>query len=621
MKNIYFSISIALLFVIKSQAQKGICGTPKPSDEWEKNFSALVDEYKKNNLGAKPQSVAYTIPVIIHVIHGGQAIGTYPNLSAGQLISQIQTLNNDYGGIGYNSWNYPANAFVHWAQNQNLQSANLDGMGRVAIANCNVQFCLATKDTLGNTLVEPGIDRVNYVTKGWNNPFNVTGITTFQNYVNGTIKPGTIWNVRKYLNIWVTDENVNATGGLLGYATFPPGTTLSGLPGSYGTSTTDGFWCYAKCFGNSVLFPNGTYYPNYDKGRTCTHEIGHYLGLRHIWGDGTCASDYCADTPPAAASNAGQPNYPYHTTTCNGSNNPDGEMFMNFMDYVDHPAMYMFSTDQMTRIQTAMATSPYRKFLGTHGLCSVTNMSANALFSVNQVSCGSAVMTLSNMSVGTPIPNYSWAVTGAATFSPNNTNAVSVSFPSPGTYTVTLTASNGTTSVYTKTVSINPLPTLSISLTHTLICPGDSIELNANGNANYYLWQPDGITGNKVRYPADGSYTSFTCLAVGAGNCKKVDSIQIKISDCTGLFENVKNKNLFSIFPNPSKEFFTVKNNSNFVISDLEIVEVSGRIILTKNILDNPEEKISVKEFPSGIYFISLKTVSGVKFLYKVVKE
>mgnify|MGYP003333870996 CR=1 FL=1 len=59
----------------------------------------------------------------------------------------------------------------------------------------------------------------------------------------------------------------------------------------------------------------------------------------------------------------------------------------------------------------------------------------------------------------------------------------------------------------------------------------------------------------------------------------------------------------------------------NFVISDLEIVEVSGRIILTKNILDNPEEKISVKEFPSGIYFISLKTVSGVKFLYKVVKE
>jgi hypothetical protein len=94
--------------------------------------------------------------------------------------------------------------------------------------------------------------------------------------------------------------------------------------------------------------------------------------MRHIWGDGNCATDYCADTPPAFTSNVGFPVYPLNPGSCNSpSNTPNGEMFMNFMDYSADPAKYMFTIDQFIRAQTAMMNSPLRNQLGLHGLCTV----------------------------------------------------------------------------------------------------------------------------------------------------------------------------------------------------------------------------------------------------------
>jgi hypothetical protein len=144
-----------------------------------------------------------------------------------------------------------------------------------------------------------------------------------------------------------------------------------GVPNN-STDTTDGIWCFAKVIGSNNLFPSGIYGSPLVEGRTLTHEVGHYLGLRHIWGDGACATDYCDDTPPAAAQNIGSTSsYPLNVGTCSSpTNSPDGEMFMNFMDYPRDPYKYMFTTDQTTRMQTAMLNSPYRNQLGTHGLCS-----------------------------------------------------------------------------------------------------------------------------------------------------------------------------------------------------------------------------------------------------------
>jgi hypothetical protein len=188
-------------------------------------------------------------------------------------------------------------------------------------------------------------------------------------YLDSILKPQTVWDVTKYLNVWITDKN-NALS-YTGVSSVPPLSGLMGVPNN-STDSTDGIWCFAKVIGSNNLFPSGIYGSPLVEGRTLTHEVGHYLGLRHIWGDGACATDYCDDTPPAAAQNTGTPtSYPLNAGSCSGpSNSPDGEMFMNFMDYSRDPYKYMFTPDQATRMQTAMLNSPYRNQLGTHGLCS-----------------------------------------------------------------------------------------------------------------------------------------------------------------------------------------------------------------------------------------------------------
>lgn len=446
------------------------CGTGVPDQAWEDQFQKQIQEFLARNMSAdnsRINAANYTIPVIIHVVHGGQAVGTYPNLAQAQLNSQITVLNQDYGGTGFNTGNYPATAFQSYASSSvalsaSLSAANKDASGRVAIANTNVQFCLALKDTAGNVLAEPGIERINYTTKGWTNPASFTSSGTFQAYIDGTIKPQSVWNVSKYLNIWVTDENVTSVG-LLGYATFPPSSGNTGLSGPYGTASTDGFWAYAKCFGSANIYPAGTYDATYKYGRTCTHEIGHWLGLRHIWGDGgvQCgATDYCVDTPPQRGTTGppagcyyGVPTYPANANTCTRNDgtagasvkNLNGDMFMNFMDYTDDVAMYMFTTDQRTRIQTTMLNSPYRKFLGTHGLCSLAASSPTANFTMASSGCTGAGITVSNLSTGSPSPTYSWSATPATgvTFNPSSTaTSPTITFATPGTYSVKVVATN-----------------------------------------------------------------------------------------------------------------------------------------------------------------------------------
>lgn len=424
--------------VESSNITKRSCGTEKPSAEWDSWFNAKVEEFKANLASGKTQAVNYTIPVIVHVIHGGQAVGTFPNLAQGQINSQIAVLNADFAGTGLNNASVPA-------------------VFAAAKANTGVSFCLAQKDPNGVTLAEPGIDRISYIAKGWANPaaaaYNTP--TTFQNYVNGTIKPGSIWDPTRYMNIWITDEN--AATGLLGYATFPAGTGLVGLSG-FGTATTDGLWCWSKSFGSNTIFPAGTYDPTYNKGRTATHEIGHWVGLRHIWGDGTCLTDYCNDTPPASTSNFGCPTFPFNVGVCAG--NTTGEMTMNFMDYTNDPCMYMFTNDQTTRIQTAMANGTYRSLLSASSatLCTITAAAPTASFSMVGAGCTNSAVSVTNLTNGTPAPTYVWSSNPATgvTFNPNNTaSAPTINFTTPGTYSITVAATNSLgTNSNTKVISI-----------------------------------------------------------------------------------------------------------------------------------------------------------------------
>jgi hypothetical protein len=139
-------------------------------------------------------------------------------------------------------------------------------------------------------------------------------------------------NPNTHVNIWVCA----LTGGLLGYAQFPGGPVA-----------TDGVVINYKAFGTT-----GTAEAPFNKGRTATHEVGHYMNLRHIWADtpDCSGSDMVADTPNAAGPNFGLPAFPH--ITCN--NGPNGDMFVNYMDYTDDAGMVMFTAQQVLRMRTAL---------------------------------------------------------------------------------------------------------------------------------------------------------------------------------------------------------------------------------------------------------------------------
>jgi hypothetical protein len=414
------------------------CGTKPPTKEWDAWFNQKVEEYKKDLASGRIAST-YTIPIVFHIVYSqGEAVGSGHNLSQAQVNSQIPILNADYGGVGYNSNQYPNMksgghaAFYDYAVANSLPSP--DNAGTV-IANSGMTFCLATKKPNGTVLTEPGIDRVTWQSiSGATDPSTSNVQTLFDN----TIKPATIWDPTKYFNVWVSD---GGSSGLLGYATFPGGTTLGGLSGAE-TNSNSGVWVTYKGLGNT-----GTVASPYNYGRTLTHESGHYFGLRHIWGDGTCATDYCNDTPPAYQANyVNWPTtYPYVDPSGTCVDNGDGEMFMNFMDYSGDAAMWMFTTDQVTRMHTALAQCANRSGLtaSSVNLCNSAVSAPVASFTYPTSVCVNRATAFADNSTGPPTA-WTWSVVPATgvTISPNANPSTSITFPTAGTYTVTEAVSN-----------------------------------------------------------------------------------------------------------------------------------------------------------------------------------
>lgn len=239
------------------------------------------------------------IPVVVHVVWKTAA----QNISQAQIDSQIEVLNQDFRKSNVDVSDVPA------------PFAPLTGDARI-------QFELATSDPEGNPT--DGVTR---------HETNRSGFSS-DDAVKSSATGGTdAWPADEYLNIWVCQ----LTGGLLGYAQFPGGPAL-----------TDGIVVTYTGFGNT-----GTAATPFDKGRTTTHEVGHWLNLRHIWGDdgtGCSGSDFVADTPNQGGPNVGKPTFP--SVSC--ANGPSGDMFMNYMDYVDDDTMVMFTEGQISRMQACL---------------------------------------------------------------------------------------------------------------------------------------------------------------------------------------------------------------------------------------------------------------------------
>lgn len=413
MKNFYLVIILVCLsnwnvFSNDKLPKNRTCATKIPTASWYQQFNQKLQMAALQSATQRTEA-SYTIPVIVHVVYWNSV----ENISQAQVNSQIPVLNADFAGTGFNSSNCPA-AFLPYK------------------ANTNISFCLASKDPYGNTLAETGIHRVNAQTAGFTNPGS-SGWS--DSYIDNTIKPQTYWDPTKYLNIWV----LKIDGGTLGYATFP---------GGY--EEEDGVVINYECFGTS-----GTAVAPYNKGRTATHEIGHWLGLSHISGDEACGNDYVGDTPPQAGGNDGGsgglnfgcPTFPFQANSCGAGTSPNGEMFMNFMDYVDDACMYMFTAGQSTRMHNAITSDAMRAALVTSTVCTSTPAAPVANFSADKTDvCPSTTITFSDLSSNTPT-SWLWTITPASGWSfTNGTTSASknpkILFNTAGNYTITLKATN-----------------------------------------------------------------------------------------------------------------------------------------------------------------------------------
>lgn len=333
---------LAVVFVLFSsflKAQKAAiesirCGTyewdmqrraqnPKigSTEDFEKWMQAEL-QHRRDNPDLFKTNATRVIPTVVHVIYSNAG----ENISTAMVQSQIDVLNEDFQRLNADTTNTPV------------------GFRSVA-ANCDVEFCLAQIDPNGNPTT--GIDRISMA----GSPFSMATI-------DNTIKPATIWNPNNYFNLWVA----NIGGGLLGWAQFPEAGTLAGIGTGNGAANTDGVVILYASVGRP---PANTFAGPYNLGRTATHEVGHWLGLRHIWGDGNCTvDDFCNDTPTSDASNFGCPTTHVSCTTT--------DMVQNYMDYTDDACMNIFTRDQKARIDVVLGGSIRRASLLTSGVCNLS---------------------------------------------------------------------------------------------------------------------------------------------------------------------------------------------------------------------------------------------------------
>lgn len=334
LKKSSFFISVFLLVSVVSNSQDR-CGTveyneqlkrvgiiKESKEDFEKWIKPKLPVRSKMDREKRLQANSYTVQVVVHIIHNGEPEGTGINLSEQQVKSQINVLNKDFNRENNDAIDTPT-------EFQSVAGAS------------PIRFELARIDPLG--MPTNGINRV----QGFQPDFTIED--------DLALKSLSYWPAENYLNIWVchlTDR--------YGYTQFPV-STLPGLGSAPKSRLTDGIVISFEVFG-STDYGNFLLHPSFNKGRTTTHEMGHFFGLRHLWGDAeNCmGDDYVADTPPQSSLTLGCPPQPIKECPLD---DPQNKMFQNFLDYTDDECMNLFTNNQVERMMVVLENSPRRASL------------------------------------------------------------------------------------------------------------------------------------------------------------------------------------------------------------------------------------------------------------------
>jgi hypothetical protein len=378
----FLTTCFILFLALGTQAQQRTCAAMEVLQNQLQSDPAMMqrmEEIERHTqiFASTPQTqqrAVITIPVVFHVVYKSAA----ENISDAQLQSQIDVLNRDFHKLNADVTKVPA-AFT--------------GL----VADAEVQFCLAKRTVSGAATT--GIERLAST--------RTTAFGTADAVKSVSTGGMAAWDATKYLNLWICDIG----GGILGYAQFPGG-----------AAATDGVVIdYHYCGVTTTNAP-------YNLGRTATHEVGHWLNLRHIWGDASCGNDLVTDTPTQSTANYGCPTYP-HVTCTNGAS---GDMFMNYMDYTDDGCMYMFSTGQKTRMQALFATGGSRIGLATSQGCVPVSTTCSVPTGFSASGLTSTGATLSWTAVGAATSyQVDYHLVGAATWTTLTTSGTSTAIAGP----------------------------------------------------------------------------------------------------------------------------------------------------------------------------------------------
>lgn len=337
------------LFAQEEERRCGFSSTPEERKkhahffDFQEKLNQEIEKRKNAEAFARTEANIFTIPVIVHVIHNGEPVGIGTNISAAQIQTQIDVLNEDF------------------SNNNPYKSRTVEQFKNLA-DDTGIRFVLAGLDPDGKPLAERGIHRVR-------SP-NGKRVWLSSEEFDAEIKPSTIWDVTKYLNIWTIDSLRLGGSVGLGYASFP---NLSGLEGlsqaNIGNSQTDGVVIRHNRFGSAgkIDVPQLPKAGIYSYGRTTTHEIGHFLGLLHPFESFSCAvdGDYCPDTPLTSSGASG---CNLEQLRCNTLS-----MVQNYMDYSRDTCMTLFTKDQIRRMRTVLQVSPTRVALTQSNVVSVAD--------------------------------------------------------------------------------------------------------------------------------------------------------------------------------------------------------------------------------------------------------
>jgi hypothetical protein len=631
--------------------------------QFEAWLSPLVSKYKAMRTSSKTAATILTIPVVVHVIHNGQAIGVAPNITDAQVQSQITVLNQDFRKM--------------------LGTRGGESTNPVA-ADIEIEFVLAKADPNGNPT--NGIDRVAFIQESW------VGRGTDIDLI---VKPTTIWDPTQYLNMWT----LNISDDILGYAQFPEASGLDGL-GSGGTANTDGVISSYDVFGSSDISTSFLLADPYDKGRTMTHEVGHFLGLRHIWGDGNghpanptanppvtaltdcTATDYCDDTPQVGYEHYSCGNF----DTCTSAAGND--MVENYMDYTNDACMNIFTKNQKDRILVIMANAARRSSLKTSTKGTAIPIFANDAevkietdYSLVNVSDCASLPAPTNKKVAltnrgtspltTVTLNYS--IAGGANQTQNWTGTLAqnestivtlLNTASFGILNVSVGTINGTTderpSNNTDTKTFGPINYTFTDYVFKLQQDfwGDETTWNLKDAAGVVKYEggpytgkhseilplPELITENWTL--ANNQCYTFTiydsrddgiCCGSGGDGYYKITStnglITIASGASYGSIENIQfttnvlgtnefeTSNDIYLYPNPTKGTLNIQIPSNFGLPNSYVISnVLGQKIRQKEVSKEADLTINTSALSNGIYFITIVKEDQKKTL-RFIKE